>query len=537
VVVLSSHPFHGVLRKVMMFVGPKYFDEGEEALRRALRDIASWPPPIPGKTLRFPLLGGTFTARLPDASLLSGELQLSSIDGRTRLRQNLSLSAINGSVSGLLWNGHLFADLDIFLAFQGVIQHLWALWEMMLLNQPLMVMAPSPGSCSSGVAGLVSLIAPLGYASDFRPYFTVQDPEFALHANAGGEGIPPGLPRCLGATNLHFLRALEGFPNVLSLGQRSNAFEPAGMIQMLQSSSLAGRGGLLRALSNRFRGPSALIAQEEEGLWAKYQPVCSPDPTLISCMSPIPEGCTTSRANQMASANSAAIRRHFAELTSSFLEPFTKFFNPVEAERKTGEESPDVAAAFHGPARLPRFEPNEFLAEIAVCGPPAMVRQRLGLRWIKVYHRFVESENFKKWFEQQAFAARARIRRAWLMEREVMDIEEVIPKLSEIQLVDCFATVEKQMYAELESHSVDDVQADRFHGIVIKLKRDLQVLYKALPPDLQRSILFNKRRASFMVASAEGEAHGEGGAGQGAQGEPDAGVEARGESLLRSSSV
>ena len=54
----------------------------------------------------------------------------------------------------------------------------------------------------------------------------------------------------------------------------------------------------------------------EEGLWAKHRPVITPDHQLVASMASIPEGCNTFRANQIASANSAAIRRHFAELTA-----------------------------------------------------------------------------------------------------------------------------------------------------------------------------------------------------------------------------
>jgi hypothetical protein len=37
-----------------------------------------------------------------------------------------------------------------------------------LLAKPLLVVAPSPADCSSAVAALISLIAPLPYRPDFR---------------------------------------------------------------------------------------------------------------------------------------------------------------------------------------------------------------------------------------------------------------------------------------------------------------------------------------------------------------------------------
>ncbi len=38
----------------------------------------------------------------------------------------------------------------------------------MLLSRPLLVMGPSPADCSGAVAALISLVAPLPYAPDFR---------------------------------------------------------------------------------------------------------------------------------------------------------------------------------------------------------------------------------------------------------------------------------------------------------------------------------------------------------------------------------
>ena len=492
VVVLSTRPFHAVLRKTMMFVGPQYFNEGEKALAQALQDISQWPEPVPGKTLQLQLLEKTFSARMPDTVLLPGKLQLSGIDG-THVKQDNATFHASGAVSGINWHGSLFPELDIYLAFQGVVLHLWTLWEIMLLNEPIMVMGPSPGSCSSAVAGLLSLISPLVYSSDFRPYFTVQDPEFIEYSQGGGKDRTK-LPVCIGATNLHFLRALEGFPNIVSVGARSNAFEPAGMIQMFQSYTK--QSSLLGSLTNRFKGTAALIAQEEEGLWAKHRPVITPDHQLVASMASIPEGCNTSRANQIASANSAAIRRHFAELTASFLEPFMKYFKPAEVLWSARRGS--LSAAFAGPSSLPKFLPADFLADLQKAGPPPLVRRRLGAKWLSLYVEFITTSNFSAWYEQQYSSATARVRRNWLRERMVLNIEDVLPQMDEVLLVDAFATVEKQLNAELESHSDDDISAERFHEIILKLKDDMTMIYKALPTDLQSSLMVSKRRSSII---------------------------------------
>ena len=41
-----------------------------------------------------------------------------------------------------------FGDCDCFTPLRGVLPQLWALWELLLLGQPLMVVAPTPGEQS-----------------------------------------------------------------------------------------------------------------------------------------------------------------------------------------------------------------------------------------------------------------------------------------------------------------------------------------------------------------------------------------------------
>ena len=60
----------------------------------------------------------------------------------------------------------------------ALLPSLWHLWELVLTGQPIMVFAPTPSLCSQTVLGLVSLIAPIGFNDDFRPFLTIYDPDF-----------------------------------------------------------------------------------------------------------------------------------------------------------------------------------------------------------------------------------------------------------------------------------------------------------------------------------------------------------------------
>lgn len=69
-------------------------------------------------------------------------------------------------------------ELDLFRCFQPVLTHVQTLWELMLLGEPLVVLAPSPDVSSEMVLALTSCLQPLKFCCDFRPYFTIHDSEF-----------------------------------------------------------------------------------------------------------------------------------------------------------------------------------------------------------------------------------------------------------------------------------------------------------------------------------------------------------------------
>jgi hypothetical protein len=63
--------------------------------------------------------------------------------------------------------------------FCKAIDSLWTTWELMILGQPIIILSDTPNACSHVVHSLVELIKPIIFGGDFRPYFTIQDPEFS----------------------------------------------------------------------------------------------------------------------------------------------------------------------------------------------------------------------------------------------------------------------------------------------------------------------------------------------------------------------
>lgn len=62
------------------------------------------------------------------------------------------------------------------------------------------------GECSTAVAALIALISPLPYSADFRPYFTIHDPDFHAMTTPDPASTHTNLPHLLGVTNRYFLK-------------------------------------------------------------------------------------------------------------------------------------------------------------------------------------------------------------------------------------------------------------------------------------------------------------------------------------------
>ncbi|CAI5529250.1 unnamed protein product [Closterium sp. Naga37s-1] len=210
----------------------------------------------------------------------------------------------------------IFHNADVFGILRGVAAQLWVLWELLLLGEPLLVIAPTPAQCSEAVAALVGLIAPLPCSQDFRPYFTIHDPDFpALNALRDGDALPAVV---LGVTNLFFLKTLKHLPHVLSVGRpphggqgvagaarygagAGGSLQPNGQVAVRES---AGRlphqqqsplrrlatGGLLSMLAAgskglarmRGEGPLSLMGEHREALWTNHVPAVKPDTAVLN---------------------------------------------------------------------------------------------------------------------------------------------------------------------------------------------------------------------------------------------------------------
>lgn len=425
IVLLSHLPLFALLEPLARLVGPAVLSYGERALRQVFEEVGRWPPLAWGERMDLPLLGGqhTLTVRLPMLTSLPASAvpaavaaALGAHEPHQQQQQNGAAAEPAAAAAGdaaaaaaaadsdaaapgpaaqqpavaspaqvaaalaeeldgtglpvcLLPQAYgqqeleasPFGDCDCYTPLRASLQHLWSLWELLLLGeQPLLVLAPSPGkpsllvqrlvcasaanhvctplptcpccrshppprlprhcpagACSAAVAALLSLLAPLPYSPDFRPYFTIHDPSFASLAASGAAPSPAsGLPLVLGATNLYLLKAPPGWPNVLSTGYTAATLAPSSSSERLEDAAGNGGGGgggmrhsesgasmgssssgsgagsglgsrhgsaswLGGALRRQPASPAALLSAPVDHCWLRHKPCVRPDKQLL----------------------------------------------------------------------------------------------------------------------------------------------------------------------------------------------------------------------------------------------------------------
>lgn len=205
-VLLSQHPFVGLFSRIVSILGPAFFDTGQPMLEAACMNIVQWAYPEEGKILDLPFLGRLLQVELP-TSLKPQLLETTPFD-MNKLQPDLQIMA-SLPIGGLY---HHFKD---------ILKDLWLLWELMLLAEPIVIIAPDPSVCSEAVVSLVDIINPIPYCGDYRPYFTIQDSDFKSFVTKN----KPLSSLVLGVTNPFFNTAVEHWPNIVRVGRQQLRYD------------------------------------------------------------------------------------------------------------------------------------------------------------------------------------------------------------------------------------------------------------------------------------------------------------------------
>uniref|UniRef100_A0A671SSS5 DENN/MADD domain containing 6B n=1 Tax=Sinocyclocheilus anshuiensis TaxID=1608454 RepID=A0A671SSS5_9TELE len=293
-VVVSRLPFVNLFHSLLQVIAPEYFEKHEPCLETVCNEIDQWPAPVPGQTLNLPVMGVVMQVRIPSKVETPGGSPVKQPQTENLLPAPTVLPSVH--------------ELDHFKCFQSVLIHVQMLWELMLLGEPVVVMAPSPTVSSETVLALVSAIAPLRYCGDYRPYFTIHDSEFKEYTTR--TQAPPNV--ILGVTNPFFIKTFQCWPHIIRLGDLKMSGD--------------------------------LPKQVKVKKLAKY----------IHSIQDLP--------TQRQKVQSAILRRHLLEQTESFILPLERYLESLMPLQRS-------MSPWKTPPQIRSFSQDEFMKTLEQAGP------------------------------------------------------------------------------------------------------------------------------------------------------------------------
>ncbi|PAV92255.1 hypothetical protein WR25_09022 [Diploscapter pachys] len=207
IVLVTICPFLNLFYSVTERIARLFFESGEPAIEAACHDIDMWPRPQVGVNLILPFMGCLIQCRMPTVCDLPFDSRIPTPKRDNSHSETLTLSSIH--------------QIDMYKSLSTVLSHVQLLWELVLIGEPLLVIASTPSRSSAIVQSLIQLISPLRYMHDFRPFFTIHDSEFKEYSTKSKSA-----PRIvLGVTNPFFIKAMDHYPNILKVADPNSENE------------------------------------------------------------------------------------------------------------------------------------------------------------------------------------------------------------------------------------------------------------------------------------------------------------------------
>uniref|UniRef100_A0A6Q2Z1X5 UDENN domain-containing protein n=1 Tax=Esox lucius TaxID=8010 RepID=A0A6Q2Z1X5_ESOLU len=405
-VLISKLPYVAFFHSLLKLIAPEYFEKQEPCLEAACNDIDRWPTPHPGKILSLPVMGTVLKVRIPTCYDKPGTSQL-----------------VQST------------------CFHPVFFHIQMLWELVLLGEALVVMAPSPAESSDTVLALVSCISPLRYCSDFRPYFTIHDSEFKEYTTR--TQAPPSV--ILGVTNPFFAKTLQHWPHIIRIGDMKQAGETVKQMKVKKLKNLK-------------------TLDSKPGVYSAYKPFLNKDEDIIKQLQ---KGVQQKRPS---AAQNAILRRYFLELTQSFIIPLERYVASLMPLQKS-------ICPWKSPPQLRPFLQEDFMKTLEKAGP--QLTSRLKGDWIGLYRQFLRCPNFDGWYRNRTREMMQKLEALHLEALCEEDLQVRVQQHTEVEAVDLVLKLKDKL-----------TQAERDQlplrpGTLTKLQAHIDSVILSLPEDLQ----------------------------------------------------
>ncbi|MBN3288828.1 DEN6B protein, partial [Polyodon spathula] len=417
-VLISRLPYVNLFQSLLQLIAPEYFEKLEPCLEAVCNEIDQWPAPIPGQTLNLPVMGVVIQMRIPSKNDKPGASPLKQSCQEKKKKLVICFSKAPVSSPGnhpmgmfhqpslvlrrvpqvvdannltIPWNLlpapmilSTVHELDLFKCFQPILIHIQMLWELMLLGEPIVIMAPSPTVSSETILALTSSISPLKYCCDYRPYFTIHDSEFKEYTTR--TQAPPNV--ILGVTNPFFIKTFQYWPHIIRIGELKISGDLPKQVKVKKLTKLK-------------------TLDTKPGIYTAYKTFLHKDKTLIKRLL---KGIQRKRPSEV---QSAILRRHLLELTQSFIIPLERYLVSLMPLQR-------AVTPWKNPPQIRPFSQEEFMRTLEHSGP--QLTSVLKGDWIGLYRLgkvfcFPQEEYFDLL--------------AWIKDKSEVEIVDLVLKLRE----------------------------------------------------------------------------------------------------------
>uniref|UniRef100_A0A8C2F000 DENN/MADD domain containing 6B n=1 Tax=Cyprinus carpio TaxID=7962 RepID=A0A8C2F000_CYPCA len=423
-VVVSRLPFGNLFHSLLQVIAPEYFEKHEPCLETVCNEIDQWPAPVPGQTLNLPVMGVVMQVQIPPKVETSG---------------GSPVKQPQTEVPTIFYYDTVLIDLHVIRCFQSVLIHMQMLWELMLLGEPVVVMAPSPTVSSETVLALVSAIAPLRYCGDYRPYFTIHDSEFKEYTTR--TQAPPNV--ILGVTNPFFIKTFHCWPHIIRLGDLKMSGDLPKQVKVKKLAKLK-------------------TLDTKTGIYTAYKTFLHKDKSFIKRLL---KGIQKKRPSEV---QSAILRRHLLEQTESFILPLERYLESLMPPQRS-------MSPWKTPPQIRSFSQDEFMKTLEQAGPQLTLKGD----WTGLYRRFFRSPNFDGWYRLRHREMTQKVECLHLEAICAADLLTWNKDKSEVEIVDLILKLrEKLMKARKHQLPVKE-------ELLEKLEQSIQTIISSLPEDLQ----------------------------------------------------
>ncbi|XP_026963919.1 protein DENND6B isoform X4 [Sagmatias obliquidens] len=426
-VLVSRLPFVRLFQALLSLVAPEYFDKLAPCLEAVCNEIDQWPAPVPGQTLNLPVMGVVLQVHIPSSADKPESGPPKQCSHKNLLPAPVVLTSVH--------------ELDLFRCFRPVLAHVQLLWELMLLGEPLLVLAPSPAVSSEMVLALTSCLQPLKFCCDYRPYFTVHDSEFKEFTTR--TQAPPSV--VLGVTNPFFIKTLQHWPHVLRIGEPKMPGDLPKQIKLKKPSRLK-------------------ILDTKPGLYTAYTTYLHRDKALLRRLL---KGLQRKRPSDV---QTAVLRQHLLELTQSFIIPLEHYMASLMPLQKS-------ITPWKTPPQIHPFRQDDFLRSLERSGP--QLTCLLKGDWLGLYRRFFKSPHFDGWYRQRHKEMAQKLEALHLEAICEANLEIWMQDKSEVEVVDLVLKLRERL-VRAQGHQLPVKEAT-----LKRARLYIETVVGSLPKDLQ----------------------------------------------------